>query len=163
VTPLNNTYSCHHQIKTMMQNSTSFYLITHYLDHRDIPSLVSLSLTCKNSYQIIKKILNKIQELSKQLYIEFDGPFIKMYRGTDMIKKHGFEQPWPININIKDPPFVFSYYPERSKPDIDCQRYYYKMSQSAIKKTVGFRMSLENISLSKGYDEHCDCYECNWG
>src|SRR5579863_603279 len=98
-------------IRTMMQNSTTFYHISHCMDHCDVVSLINFGLLCKNSYKITKEILNTIRELSEQLYIEFDGLHIRMCSCVDMIKQYGLKQPWPLGEIVK---FNMCLYPEQS-------------------------------------------------
>jgi hypothetical protein len=142
-----------------MQNSTTFYHISHYMDHCDVRSLVNFGFVCKNSYKIIKNILNKIRELSEQLYIEFSSQSIRMYRCVYMMKKYGLKQHWPLS-EFDWSSFKFKcLYPEKPDPDIDLRDNV--IYDSAIKNPIGFRISLENIFSTKVYDKQCNCYKCS--
>jgi ribose 5-phosphate isomerase A len=137
-------------IRTMMQNSTTIYHISHYMDHCDVVSLINFGLLCKNSYKIIKEILNKIRELSEQLYVEFDGFHIRMCSCVDMIKQYGLKQPWPLGEIVK---FNMCLYPERSNPDNYCFPNYNIYYPPSTRKIFGFRIPLKNILSNNVHDE----------
>jgi hypothetical protein len=157
----------------MIQNSTTFYHISHYIDHCDVKTLVNLSLVCKDSHIILKKILDPIKELSESIYIEFTGFSIKMYKCVDIMKIYGLKQYWPQLPSVRknyssSDRFCFPMYPERLNEEqlVEYNKYMnefqnYKIYDSAIKNTARFIVSSESIPSNKVYDEQCNCHVCN--